>query len=368
MTSSKALRERERKIRVFSIPGKESKTQGIPQTCEGLEAAGAEVVDPKASRLWKFDFDVIHLHFPAHYVVERSLSYSLLRTAISLPFYLLAKYVRGCKIVYEVHDVVPFRTENGWLLWPLLAVIHWLVDGFLFLSDSSKEEFFQRFPGQKSKPWIRVDHGAFDVDVADEPTRRMQRTALLGDDAPCFLIGYLGEIKDYKGLDTLPLIPTRLTDGTPVRLVIAGRVDPTYEDIAGPILASVGNGPIRIDRRIPDRELETLIQAADVVLLPYTRGWNSGMAMLVLSAHARLLATNRPLFLEFTNAIGAPWVHTFDNDPSLRSASLLAALDTIKRETVSRDDEARLGTYLAERSFDRVGQALLEFYRRLLAR
>ena len=368
MTNSEALRKRERQIRVFSIPGKESPTQGIPQTCEGLEKAGAELIDLKDPRIWRFGFDVIHLHFPVHYVVERSIPYSLLRSALSLPFYLLAKYVGRCVIVYEVHDVVPFRAENTWLLWPLLAIIHWLVDGYMFLSDSSKEEFFQRFPSQKGKPWTRIDHGAFEVDVADEPTRRMNRTALLGDESPCFLIGFLGEIKDYKGLDILPLIPSHLTDGTPIRLVIAGRVDPTYKEVAAPILASLGSGPIRIDRRIPDRELETIIQTADVVLLPYTRGWNSGMAMLVLSAHSRVLATNRPLFLEFDKAIGVPWLYMFDNDPSVRSASLSAALNVIRTDTVSLDDEARLDRYLAERSFERVGQALHEFYRRLLPR
>lgn len=367
MTKSE-IQEHGRRIRVFSIPGKESKTQGIPQTCEGIEAAGAEIIGPKDSRIWKFGFDVIHLHFPAHYIVERSVPYSLLRSALSLPFYFLAKYLGRCVIAYEVHDVVPFRAENTWLLWPVLSVIHWLVDGFLFLSDSSRDEFFQRFPKQKSKPWVRFDHGSYVVDPADEPTRRKYRAELLGDDAPCFLIGYLGEIKDYKGLDTLTQLPTHLTDGTPVRLVIAGRIDPTYKHIADPLLASLGTGPIRIDRRIPDRELEIITQAVDVVLLPYTRGWNSGMAMSVLSAHTRILATDRPLFLEFDKALGAPWLYTFDGAAERRQASLSAALDRIQHETIDASDHARLDTYLAERSFERVGQAFVGLYRRLLNR
>lgn len=353
-------------IRVFSIPGKGSKTQGIPQTCEGLEKAGVELVNLRDARVWRLGFEIIHLHFPVHYIAERSILYSLVRSVLSLAFYLLAKYVGRCVVVYEVHDAVPFRPRYGWLLWPLLAIIHGLVDGYMFLSDSSHQEFIRRFPRQRSKPWIRIDHGAFPVAVADVPTRRAYRAALLGVDEPRFLIGFLGEIKDYKGLETLPLVPRQLVDGTPVRLVIAGRVDPTYKKIADPILVRLGSSPIRIDRRLSDVELEEFIQAMDVVLLPYTRGWNSGMAMLVLGAQSRILATNRPLFLEFQKALGPPWIYTFDGDPDLSAATLAVALNSIQHDAVTADDQARLQKYLAERSFKQVGQALQGFYRRLL--
>jgi glycosyltransferase involved in cell wall biosynthesis len=280
----------------------------------------------------------------------------------------MAKYVGRCKIVYTVHDVMPFRYRSEWLLWPLLGVIHSLVDGFVFLSDSSHEEFVQRFPTQAAKPWIRIDHGAFDVKVDAAATRRARRASLLADEKPCFLVGFLGEIKDYKGLEILPLMPQRLDDGTPVRLVIAGRIDSTYRHIADPILARLEGDPIRIDRRLPNQELEGLIQAMDLVLLLYTRGWNSGMTMLALSAHARILTTRRPLFLEFQKALGEPWIYICDVGPVPDTASLARVLRSAQTDTVTADNEARLHEFLEERSFARVGQALLGFYDRLLRR
>jgi glycosyltransferase involved in cell wall biosynthesis len=353
---------------VLSVPGRHSATQFVPLFCHGLEEAGAEIVDVKDWRIWLFGFDVINLHFPAHYIAEKGMLYSLVRSALSLIFYCLAKTVGRCAIVYTVHDIAPFQPRREWLLWPYLGMVQRLTDGYIFLSDSSQSAFMARYPDQRHKPWVRVDHGAFPVDPADEAGRSALREALVPKDSRDLLVGFLGSIKPYKGIETLALLPPALADGTPVRVVVAGSMHPSYRPVAEPVLAQIGERLIRIDRNLSDAELEALIQSVDLVLLPYREGWNSGMAMLVLSTHSRVLASRRPLFMEIEAKFGAPWVYTFEIEPSSPEAGMQAVLARIRRDKVQPTDLARLRDLLAERRFMRGGETLIEFYRALRGR
>lgn len=355
-----------RPIRVLSIPDRRSTTQFVPLFCRGLEEAGVKLVDLAPAAL-RQGFDVIHLHFPVHYIAERSLAYSIVRSAFLLCFLSFAKAIGRCRIVYTVHDPIPFRPRAGWLMWPMLGFVHRMVDGFVFLSDGSQRDFLTRFPQQAGKPAIRVDHSSFPVAV-DPASRVATLEARAGTDRREITVGYLGMIKDYKGLDFLTALPSQLADGTVVRTIVAGRVDPTFAAVADPILASLGDGFTRIDKRLSDDELASLIQQVDVMFLPYTRGWNSGMAMLVLSCFTPMLSTRQLPFVEVERQLGAPWVHTFEGSSQTCRPALEAALIHIRHSVIDRPAVDHLATFLHDRSFKAAGRAVVAFYDRLLAR
>lgn len=365
MTASSS-QQTARKLRIFSIPGKRSTTQYVPLFCQGLEEAGVEIVGETDRLVWRLGFDAIVLHFPAHFIAERSVLYSLVRAASMLILFVTARLMRGCKLVYVVHDVIPFGSRNGWLLWPFLHAVQHLTDGYMFLSESSKAEFFRRFPRQSIKPSVRIDHGSFPISPTDDNTRRAHRRSHTPDDTQSLLVGFLGSIKAYKGVESLTAVPRRLRDGLPVRLLVAGRSEASYSAVVEPVLAELGHDLIRVDKSLSDTELQALIESVDLVILPYTRGWNSGMAMLVLSAGARLLAANLPIFEELQAELGAPWVYVFDNDPATRAASIESALASVRRDQITASDQARLSRFIAERSFERSGATLRDFLERLL--
>ena len=153
------------KIKGLSIPDHNGPDRHIRLLCKALENHGVDIVGLTSSTALSLKIDVIQLHFPAHYVVERSLLYSLVRSTFMLLFFPLAKYVGGCKIVYMVHDPIPFRPRRGWLLWPMLNFVHRIVDGFIFLSDVSRDDFLRRFPDHGHKPFARIDHSALPVPI-----------------------------------------------------------------------------------------------------------------------------------------------------------------------------------------------------------
>ncbi len=356
----------QRRIRVLSIPGRHSTTQFVALFCQGLEQAGVDIVDLGSPAVLRFGFDVIHVHFPVHYIAERSMAYSLMRSAFLLVFLSLAKAV-GCRVVYTVHDPVPFRPRAGWLMWPMLGFVHRVVDGLIFLSDGSQREFLARFPREAGKPAIRIDHSSFPV-AADPALRLADYRSRAAAGRQELSVGYLGMIKDYKGLDFLTALPSRLADGTMVRTIVAGKVDPTFAAVADPLLASLGDSFTRIDKRLSDTELEDLIKQVDVMFLPYTRGWNSGMAMLVLSCYTPMLSSSQLPFVEVQGHLGTPWVHTFEGTAATAQPALEAALMQIKHTEIDQPAIGRLTRFLEERSFDAAGTAVKAFYERLLAR
>ena len=353
------------KIKVLSIPDHNGPDRHIRLLCKALESHGVDIVSLTSSTALSLKIDVIQLHFPAHYVVERSLLYSLVRSAFMLLFFPLAKYVGGCKIVYMVHDPIPFRPRRGWLLWPMLNFVHRIVDGFIFLSDVSRDDFLRRFPDHGHKPFARIDHSALPVPIESSSRLRHQETRALSPNA-ALVVGYLGMIKDYKGLDYLPAIPDTLADGTAVRVIVAGKVDPTFASHADPILAGLGPHFERIDRRLSDVEMAEMTASTDVIFLPYTRGWNSGAAMFTLSCYTPILSSRQMQFLEIEKDPGVPWVHTFEGSPETSAAAIGAALLEVKRTSVDAEAMTRLDRFLDDHTLDSTGAKIVAFYRSLL--
>ncbi len=355
-------------IRVFSIPGPRSTTQYVRLICAGLQQAGAILLDPRSWRVWTLQIDIVNIHFAGNFIAERGVIYGMARAAATLGFLAAVKTLARGKIVYTVHDVTPMRVRNPRLLGTYLRLLNHLIDGYMFLSDSSQAHFYSIFPAERAKPFVRIDHSSFDVQKLDDAARARHRASFAGDSDTDLLVGFLGSIKTYKGIDALPALPPALANGKRVRAVVAGPVEPAYATEAEQCLAAIPGGAIRIDRALSDEDLEHFIRSVDAVILPYTGGWNSGMAMLVLSLRGRLLLSDRPIFQEIESEIGRPWVYVFDNDPKHRSKSLEACLNTLQRDVVQGDDRERLADFIAERSFDRAGVALCAFYRRLLVR
>ncbi len=339
-------------MRVLSIPGPRSSMQYLRLFCAGLKEAGARVLDARDrdARMWRFD--VLHLHFPTYYITESNLAVALIWAAACRALLLLCRLF-GKRVVYTIHDVAPFRVRRAWLLWPFVDAVHRATDGFVFLSPSSQRAFQARFPNERGKPALRASIGAFPAEILSPEARLRARRRLVGDD-PALLVGFLGFHRPRKGLDFAACLPAALPDGRPVRAVVAGGIEPGYRAEAEQILARIPPELLlHLDQDLSDSEIGILIQAVDVVALPYATGWNSAMAMLVLSHRQRLLASDLPVFVDFESALGAPWVMTFDRR---------RPLETLPLVPVDAAAEEKLTSFLAAHSFAEGARSLLAFY------
>lgn len=347
----------ESRLRVLSLPGRDS-AGGNPYfrvLCDGLEAAGVTMVDVRSARTARLAFDVVHVHFPDHYVTEQTLVGAIKWTGVHLALFLAAK-LRGRRLVWSVHDVQPFRQRHRWLLRPYMAVFRRLVDGHVFLGPSSQAAFRAAFPRDAGKPSIVVPHPPYPV-VPDDPAETDRQRAMMGV-TDAFTIGYLGSIKTYKNPAALAALPATLADGRQVRLIVAGAADADSREAYAAACATLPTGMVvRVDGAPDDAALDRLIRCCDLLFLPYSEGWNSGMAMLALSNRRRILGSELAIFGELRDRFGEPWVYRYG-----AGEALAAVLGRIAERPIADADRAALDEALAAVTAVKGGAALKAFY------
>jgi glycosyltransferase involved in cell wall biosynthesis len=311
-----------------------------------------------------FKFDVLHIHWPEFYVIERPIYLALILAPTVLFYMLITKLLRK-KIVWTVHDVTPMKRRHSRLLRLYLLCVRVLVDAYVFMSPSSEAEFVKLFSREKKTVW-HVPHGPYPV-AAVSPERRAELRERLSGGANCLLVGFLGDIRPYKNPEVLAYLPHQDSIGREIKIVVAGAMDSTYD--TKEIEASLNRIPLkhlmRITDRLSDQRLAEMIGAVDVVLLPYLRGSNSGFSMLVLSYGQRLLCSALPMFRDLTNRPGPPWVYVFDHQAKDLSAELDAVLSRFQHDVVDTDAKSQLRAFLDDCSFDRGARQLRQLYERL---
>ncbi len=351
-------------IRVLSIPGRTHENPFFRLVGDALEAEGLCPVMTSAGNAMRFRYDVLHLNFPTHYITENGWLKAL-ATSVVLGSYLLLARLLGRKIIYTVHDVVPFRSRHHALSQAFLRLTHKLTSTFVFLSMSSRTEFARIYPADRDTPWILTRHGPYPVKRLSDDERRRLRVELAGSD-DAVLVGFLGAIKPYKNFAALGELPERLPDGRPVHIVVAGQVERGYEAETAAVIARRPPGSvIRRDERLSDGVLNDLIQAVDFVLLPYLKGSNSGIALLVLSNGGRVLGSDMPIFRELAADVGPPWAYSVAplaaGGPGLATVLQQAVADPV-------DDAARerLRLYLEAVSFRKAAHQVRALCERLV--
>lgn len=349
-------------MRVLSIPGRTY--IGNPywkHFCEAFDATGVEVVEVRSLDAATLRFDVLHIHFPDHKVAEHPLPKAILLSAVFLGF-LAAVRLFGRKVVWTVHDVTPFKKRHAWLLRLHMRCVRALTSGYVFMNPSSRADYLAAYPREGAKPSRLIGHGVFPTIRVSAERRGQLRSELSGGE-DAFLVGFLGDIKPYKNIGALRLVPERDGAGRPIRIVVAGRIDRATDagEVARALSAAGPERVHRIDRRLDDRELAELMGSVDVVFLPYRLGSNSGFAVLVLAAGGRLVTSDLPMFLDLEAEFGAPWVVCAAEEPQAMAAAFRAAA---ARAVAPQDIESR-ERGLALVGFEAGALELAAFYRDL---
>ncbi|HTR97953.1 MAG TPA: glycosyltransferase [Candidatus Acidoferrales bacterium] len=191
---------------------------------------------------------------------------------------------RGTRVVLVCDNLVPHERR------PFDAAFSaWMMrnsDGYLVMSDAVERDLDRLKPGA---PRRRVPHpfyAQFDRGRFDRASARA-RLELSGDVALFF-----GYVRHYKGLDTLleawPRVRARRPGAT---LVVAGEFYEPRERYEA-LVRAAGGGAVRLlDRYVPDDEVEALFRAADVAVLPYRGGTQSGVTHVAYALGTPVIAT-----------------------------------------------------------------------------
>jgi glycosyltransferase involved in cell wall biosynthesis len=267
---------------------------------------------------------------------------------------LIVPVARKYGIVTTVHDVRYHAGDRG-----SRRVPRWLVDLLINRSDriivhgdalrNTAAEHYPRLAGRIDVlPHVMLRRYCH-IASAERMRRRQDSTINLL---------FFGRISAYKGLDVLirsvPMVVANFAD---IRVIIAGEGDdiaPYQKSMANPELFEVRN------RRIPDDETAQLFTDADVVVLPYIDGSQSGV-LAIANAFAK------PVIVTNVGEIG----HTVQNEVTglvIPAANERALADAILRLATDPALRTRLGqagydAAHAAASADLIAEKALAIYR-----
>lgn len=179
------------------------------------------------------------------------------------------------------HDPLPMESL-------LLRLLPAAADGAVALSSPVADAAAALMPG---KPLLQLAHPPY-APAAPLPSRSTaRREAALPDTGPLLL--FFGYVRPYKGLDLLlEAMPAILASNPAVRLVVAGEfLEPLERYHALALRLGVAD---RVEFRPgyrPSGEASLLFAAADLLVLPYRRATQSGVAGMAFGHNLPVVAT-----------------------------------------------------------------------------
>ncbi|MDZ4861051.1 MAG: glycosyltransferase family 4 protein [Candidatus Hydrogenedentes bacterium] len=228
-------------------------------------------------------------------VYDVSIGRPLLRCLLMYPLFRLA----GKRIVYTAHNVLPHDADTFanrmvyWFIYRLLA------DSIVVHGQSLKERLITEFNVQPERVHT-VAHGTYhprDTEAITKATARKQ----LGIAPRERVLLCFGLQRHYKGTH---FVLEALNDYCAADLVLVVRghaPDEAYKEF---LTAQVRRhcGGLRINARlkaVSDAEMEVVFKAADIVLLPYLEGSQSGIKFMAYAYGRPVLASETGSLREY---------------------------------------------------------------------
>jgi len=221
------------------------------------------------------------------------------RTLLMLYYKLLGK-----KIVLTAHNInASKRDSNDTPLNRLtLKVQYRLADHIFVHTEKMKSELCEEFGVQKVAITVIPFGVNNSVPNTCLTTAQAKRRLGISDDEKTIL--FFGRIGPYKGLEFLIAAFQQITvRNTGYRLIIAGKPKKGAEEYLEGIQRTIsgdGNRERVISKieYIPDEETELYFKAADVLALPYTQIYQSGVLFLAYSFGLPVIATDVGSFVK----------------------------------------------------------------------
>jgi glycosyltransferase involved in cell wall biosynthesis len=224
----------------------------------------------------------------------RLVNYSLTSDLrIEYYFLLIVKKVLGRKVVITCHDVIPFgidltdierrkKTKKMFFDLANILIVH---------NNNSNSDLQNQFNIEKNKIF-EFPFPVMDLNLL--PAYNGQVDSIFKKDKNTFRVGMVGHFRKEKGLEILLSAWDKFYDsGKKSELFLAGKF-PGNLDLD---YSSFSKKNIRvINNYIDDLMYISIIRNCDLIVLPYTKGTNSGIPSSVMSLKTLLLTSDIEMF------------------------------------------------------------------------
>jgi glycosyltransferase involved in cell wall biosynthesis len=275
-----------------------------------------------------------------------------------LTLVLLAKICRR-KVIITVHDIESFGDPAA-LNCGAVGRVYRLADHLIVHNEVSKRELIGRLRISAAKISI-IPHGGYLEAVGKIPTPTEARRALgIGESKKVLL--FFGHIKDVKGLDLLlEALPQVVREVPDVLLLVAGRPWKSdfsrYEALIDKL--GIRSRCVLHIRFIPDDDVAYYYAAADVVVLPYRRIYQSGVVLMAMSYKRPVVVSDLPGMTEIITDEENGYVFPEGSKHALSMRLIRALQDEQGRERVV---DRALQYVRANHDWGKIGKRTTELY------
>jgi D-inositol-3-phosphate glycosyltransferase len=284
-------------------------------------------------------FSVFHARFSGVRVFHFHIFYTNILVLFSL---LLVKLLFG-KVALTIHDVSSFATSSDSSI--IGSMIYKLTDLILTHNEFSKSEIVKINPNLSSCIYI-VPHGNYTSFINVKNNKRESRKHLEIHNNKKVLL-FFGMIKEVKGLDVLlHALKNVIKENPEVLLLIAGK--PWENDFSNyqRIIDenNLSDYCLLHTKFIPQADVEHYYCAADLVVLPYKKIYQSGVLIMTLSYGKPALVSDLPPLKEVVTDMQTAFLFESGNSISLAEKLNLILLDPEKLEQVRINGEELINT------------------------
>jgi glycosyltransferase involved in cell wall biosynthesis len=232
---------------------------------------------------------VVHLHWTHQYLGGAEVTPGRLHRARFLGQLRLLRWL-GVRLVWTIHNVGSHEGDRS----PVEMAVHRrlfeLCDAVICHCEAaakSAAEAYELDPELRRRLHV-IPHGNY-IGVYPNTVSRSEARSRLGLPADARVLLFIGAVRAYKGLEEL-LAAFRTLDEPDVRLVLAGSPR-RPSDAVRVVAAAAGDSRVTVRLEfIPEGELQVLLNAADVVVLPFRDVLTSGSMVLAMSFGRAIVA------------------------------------------------------------------------------
>jgi len=277
---------------------------------------------------------IFHVHWPADSVLRSRNAFHRIRRVLLFFWAIRMFKLFGKKIVWTVHEIDTHEKLHPRLKPAIDKLLYNNVDGFISMNKKTLELIQKRIkPGSKQK-LVYIPHphykGYYPNTVKKEEAREK-----LGIPKGSFVFLFLGQIREYKNIPAL-IEAFKALDQEDTVLLIAGK--PKFDTVLTSIKNHIGDSSkIKLySDFVKEEDVQVFANAADLVVTPFRRIYNSGSIFLNLSFSKPSLVPDMYAISELKEALGSHWVKTYKGDFSVEV--LKKAMDEVKQESNVRQN------------------------------
>ena len=249
-----------------------------------VEAQQVTVIDGVFAGGWLWNNlrygDWVHLHWPSFGYNTSTGRRKLLWAFVRWVALLTLVRMRGCKIVWTAHNLLPHdRAAIAALDVLARRLVIAISERIMVHGQFAAESLVARFPAVVSKLCL-IPHGNW-INYYPRSLNRETARVKLGLPLDQFVYLFIGLCKPYKNVDGL-VRAFRLTSNDALLLIAGKFQDQAYYEHVKALAGS--DDRIKIEPGfIPDKQMQAYLLACDVVVVPYREILTSGTAMLAMS-------------------------------------------------------------------------------------